>query len=251
MKLFLTLLTLFLLSCTPVTPEPPIENKIPRSLISYPGLSLVPNNNIDSYCETEHAFATKLLSLPSPSKHIQIIQHNDALVLWKNLFLHINSVTEDYFDDHIRITSATFFPHSSIYIDSPSQLMIGYQYIIDWAVFNIPGYILLEDESQHQLTEAQILKNTTQLQSLSHTINKIAVHGKIANHIIPCSSAIQAIKERYPNALFVDTRFTNEQLALTTIIPIDILPNQCKVVSINLESGTLEEGDPYYCGPVD
>lgn len=242
---FFSLYTSFI--STQITPIIPITNA-PQYLIKYPGFSLAPGSYINTYCEEIDDFANQLLSLPTPSQQLRDIRNDEALKAWKDAFIQANGITEKYFNDHIRITSAFIYPSRLHGGASPGQLMIGFHYIFDWAIFPGNEYLFLDDELGNPLTEEQIFQNLLNASSLG--VTKITVNG-VPDEIVACSTAIDLIKTNYPEASFVRTNNLNENLSLITSISANVTLQQCKLISVNLVSGIITEGEDYYCGPVD
>lgn len=176
------------------------------------------NRGVNNICQLQNDRLKDVLSLPSPKEKEKMLQGEDreTFLLWKELFLKTNQVSEDYFNDHIRIEN----------IDGVDGFYISYYYVVDWA------FISLSDKITDSATMIEDIRNSNR---------------DIVGNIITCKEAADTLKVKLRNkflipflvnVFYTDLSYNNH---IILFIETDSLFRQkCVYSSINLENGSFD-----------
>lgn len=186
-------------------------------------------NNIE-FCNKMSIKTQELKSLNLPNAYIEQSQNKEFLKIWKDYFIQYNQITEEYFNNHIRIESDSIIdvPHlnNPDWVNDPNPnkdkyLQINYFFIIDWV--NIPmkgGFLIKNQDSDEYFSFNEIKNNIDRYINIpdrtktdigiaweididyirnhedKKDINELKNHGKIVDTIISCEDAIKTLTKK-------------------------------------------------------
>ncbi|MDP3758602.1 MAG: hypothetical protein Q8Q86_02690, partial [Candidatus Daviesbacteria bacterium] len=122
--------------------------------------------NLTDYCDEIQSNTLEYKSLKPPIEYIALSDNKELLNIWKELFIKNNEISEDYFNEHIRISSnlEVSVPHGKILEfatnpDLDKYFRVEYYFLVDW--LNLPmngGFVIKYTNSTEYLTKEEIFK---------------------------------------------------------------------------------------------
>lgn len=150
-----------------------------------------------SYCTEQKEAIDTFLAQPNPSEYIVASDPNENLMLWKELFMRNNDLTEDYFNSHIRIIDA-----------ENSSGSIQYVYILD--TFFVSEYNAIPPEMDlDEIRELTSLNYYTF--NTNFYITPIRAQGTLIAPTITCDEAVEIAKSIDSSLEPTTSLFRNEE----------------------------------------
>ena len=191
------------------------------------------NREVNNICQLQNDRLKDVLPLPSPKEKERMLQGKDreSFLLWKDLFIKTNKVSEDYLNNHIRIESIT----------NGDGFFISYYYIVDWAFISlgdkITNYLTVEEVDWALISLSDKIAN-------ENTINNIREPNKgIIENIITCEKAVKIFKTKFLTPFIITTYYTDLDYNGHIILFIEaesVFRRKCSIATINLRDGSFD-----------
>ncbi len=181
------------------TPEPTEDASSDAKLF----IGATPNYSL-SFCPQAQDVADQLRENIKPISYIKKSSQKVNLELWKELFIERNTITPDYFEKNIRISSAKVVPATST---SVAYFSVEYYLIVDWfnvkyasdvfALTNVEGKPLTENQIKlfFEKSWGDYSKPATVVGGVFtdyHFISNIRGNGSLFGKAVPCMDVIYA-----------------------------------------------------------
>lgn len=176
---------------------------------------------VNGICQLQNDRLKDVLSFPNPKEKEAMLQSEDKkrFLLWKELFLKTNKISEDYFNNHIRIES----------IRDGDGFFISYYYIVDWALISLGDRVANEN-------------------NISNISNIREPNKGIIENIITCEKAIKIFKTKFLTPFIITTHYTGLDYNGHIILFIEaesVSRRKCSMATINLRDGSFDSFDVY------
>ena len=194
------------------------------------------------FCSVEEAQTRKVLAQKTPDEVMENDEYKDYFFVWKSLFTGINSIPNDYFNQHLRIERA------GDSLEDKRHFSVYSYYVVDWATI----YIHDRFSKEKSLTDLQSMfarKNPPTVDGLNY-ITPIRINDVLVDDLISCQDAVAELKKIRPGFEPNHIGFQRGEIVLFAN-DYTGADGKCPYLELNLRNGTTlfsnpEAGCPQY-----
>jgi hypothetical protein len=194
------------------------------------------------FCSLQEAETKKILAQRTPDEVMANDENKDHFLTWKSLFTDINSISNDYFNQHIRIERA------GDSLEDKRHFSVYSYYIVDWATIYIHDRFSKE-KTLSDLQRMFAIKNPPTVDGLNY-ITPIRIRDELVDDLISCQDAVAELKKIRPGFEPNHVGFQRGEIVLFADDDSGV-GGYCPYIELNLRNGTTlfsnpEAGCPQY-----
>ncbi len=213
--------------------------------------------NLSNFCLETEAKTKEITAKTKPDAFIPQNQNKEYLEAWREVFAHFNGISNNYFNDHIRIESV-FVDNTDSLPRGSTRFIVHYYFVTDWATVRYTDQFLIKDSQADKLLSKSEIIFTAETQgeltadkarwrwsNMSGSVENINSIGS-ADKIVSCQKAVEKLIAVAGNT-FSDGKLTyfTSPLESGKLIVTASFSNPCYHATVSLISG--ETSTKYQC----
>lgn len=214
-------------------------------------------NNLSNFCLETETKTQEITAKTKPDTFISQSQNKEYLEVWKEIFIHFNGISNNYFNDHIRIETV-FVDNTDSFPLGSTRFIVHYYFVTDWATVRYTDQFLIKNSQADKMlgkseiisiakTQGELTANKARWRwsNTSGSVENISSIGP-TDKIVFCQKAVEKLIAVAGNT-FSDGKLTyfTSPLESGKLIVTASFSNPCYHATVSLISG--EASTKYQC----